>query len=72
MDSESEKVVQAALDEVSKSRSTISIAHRLATIQDADRIYVFNKGVVVEEGKHMDLLRMGGVYSELCAQQGLN
>ncbi len=71
LDSESEKVVQEALDLASKGRSTISIAHRLATIQNCDRIYVFNRGVVVEQGKHMELLAMKGVYAELCAQQGL-
>jgi ATP-binding cassette subfamily B (MDR/TAP) protein 1 len=59
------------LDLASKGRSTISIAHRLATIQNCDRIYVFNRGVVVEQGKHMELLAMKGVYAELCAQQGL-
>lgn len=71
LDSESEHVVQAALDRAAKGRTTIAVAHRLSTIQKADIIYVFDQGVVVEHGTHVELMRMGGKYSELVNLQGL-
>ncbi|CAI5470840.1 unnamed protein product [Closterium sp. Yama58-4] len=65
LDAESEKVVQTALEKVMKNRTTIVIAHRLSTIKDADCIVVMQKGVVVEQGNHEELMAGGGVYSSL-------
>ncbi|XP_074509789.1 ATP-dependent translocase ABCB1 isoform X5 [Sebastes fasciatus] len=69
LDTESEKVVQEALDEASKGRTCIIVAHRLSTIQNADRIVVFNGGVVVEQGTHQQLLAEKGVYHMLVTTQ---
>ncbi|KAL9055149.1 MAG: hypothetical protein Q9162_003727 [Coniocarpon cinnabarinum] len=71
LDSESEKIVQAALDEAAKGRTTIAVAHRLSTIQRADRIYVFEGGRIVESGKHQQLLARKGRYFELVQMQSL-
>lgn len=71
LDSESEKVVQAALDKAAKGRTTIAVAHRLSTIQKADRIYVFDGGRVVEAGTHTELLQQKGRYFELVNLQSL-
>jgi ABC-type multidrug transport system fused ATPase/permease subunit len=66
LDAESESKVQAALDRLSKGRTTIVIAHRLSTVQKADRIYVLDKGKIVEMGTHKSLSKKrGGVYSKL-------
>ena len=65
LDSESEHVVQAALDKAAKGRTTIAVAHRLSTIQRADVIYVFDQGRIVEQGTHHELMRRGGRYAEL-------
>jgi ATP-binding cassette subfamily B (MDR/TAP) protein 1 len=71
LDSESEHVVQAALDKAAKGRTTIAVAHRLSTIQKADIIYVFDQGVIVESGTHSELMQKGGRYSELVNLQSL-
>ena len=71
LDSESEKIVQAALDKAAKGRTTIAVAHRLSTIQRADRIYVFEGGKIVEAGKHQQLLAKKGRYFELVQMQSL-
>ncbi|KND86495.1 Leptomycin B resistance protein pmd1 [Tolypocladium ophioglossoides CBS 100239] len=71
LDSESEAVVQAALDKAAKGRTTISVAHRLSTVQNADLIFVFDKGKIVESGTHIGLLRNGGRYAELVNLQSL-
>ncbi|KAH7133969.1 ABC transporter [Dactylonectria macrodidyma] len=71
LDSESEHVVQAALDKVAKGRTTIAVAHRLSTIQKADVIFVFDQGRIVEQGKHGELLRKSGYYAELVNLQSL-
>jgi ATP-binding cassette subfamily B (MDR/TAP) protein 1 len=71
LDSESEKVVQEALDKAAKGRTTIAVAHRLSTIQKADVIYVFDAGRVVEAGNHDELMRLGGKYAELVGMQSL-
>lgn len=71
LDSESEHVVQAALDKAAKGRTTIAVAHRLSTIQKADIIYVFDQGVIVESGDHNELMKKGGRYSELVSLQSL-
>ena len=70
LDTESEVIVQDALDRASSGRTTIAIAHRLSTIMHADKIIVLKDGVVAEEGTHSELIAMGGVYSELVAAQG--
>ncbi|KIN05850.1 hypothetical protein OIDMADRAFT_141532 [Oidiodendron maius Zn] len=71
LDSESEHVVQAALDKAAKGRTTIAVAHRLSTIQKADIIYVFDQGVIVESGDHNELMKKGGRYNELVSLQSL-
>lgn len=70
LDAESEQLVQQALDELMKNRTTIIIAHRLATIRKVDTIYVLNEGVISETGSHQDLLAKGnGIYSNLVKLQ---
>ncbi|XP_072250387.1 ATP-dependent translocase ABCB1 [Leuresthes tenuis] len=69
LDTESEKVVQDALDQASKGRTCIVVAHRLSTIRNADRIAVFQGGVVVEQGTHQQLLAKKGVYYMLITTQ---
>ena len=71
LDSESEKVVQAALDQAAKGRTTIAVAHRLSTIQKADVIYVIDQGHVVEKGTHSELVAEKGKYFELVNLQSL-
>lgn len=71
LDSESEKVVQAALDQAAKGRTTIAVAHRLSTIQKADVIYVIDGGKVVERGNHTELVQQKGRYFELVNLQSL-
>ena len=70
LDSESEAIVQKALDTLMEGRTTIAIAHRLSTIQNADKIYVIKSGHLEEEGTHNSLLAQGGVYHELFNLQG--
>eukprot|EP01114_Cavostelium_apophysatum_P013606 TRINITY_DN332_c1_g1_i3.p1 TRINITY_DN332_c1_g1~~TRINITY_DN332_c1_g1_i3.p1 ORF type:complete len:879 (-),score=350.80 TRINITY_DN332_c1_g1_i3:104-2740(-) len=72
LDSESEKLVQQALDRAVEGRTTITIAHRLSTIQNADIICVVKDGKVIEQGKHFELLALNGVYKGLVDQQDLN
>lgn len=69
LDAESERVVQEALGRLMVGRTTIVIAHRLATIRRADRIYVMDKGRVVETGTHADLSGRNGIYAHLCRIQ---
>ncbi|KAL2201015.1 P-loop containing nucleoside triphosphate hydrolase protein [Corynascus similis CBS 632.67] len=71
LDSESEHVVQAALDKASRGRTTIAVAHRLSTIQKADVICVFDQGRVVEQGTHAELMKKNGRYAELVNLQSL-
>ncbi|SCX44085.1 ATP-binding cassette, subfamily B [Klenkia marina] len=65
LDNETERAVQAALDEVAKGRTTITIAHRLSTVRDADSIAVLSHGRVVEQGTHDELVAAGGRYAAL-------
>jgi subfamily B ATP-binding cassette protein MsbA len=65
LDAESERQVQGALARLMKDRTTIVIAHRLSTVQDADSIHVLDRGVVVESGTHAELLTRGGLYARL-------
>lgn len=69
LDTESERQVQAALAELMKNRTTLVIAHRLSTVQHADRIIVLDEGRIVEEGLHHELLRRNGMYSRLYQTQ---
>ncbi|MEO0235016.1 MAG: ABC transporter ATP-binding protein [candidate division WOR-3 bacterium] len=65
IDSETEHLIQDAISKIMKNRTTIAIAHRLSTIQDADKIYVLNKGRIVEEGNHKELISKRNYYYEL-------
>ena len=69
LDSATEKQVQAAIDEMQKDRTTIIIAHRLSTVQKADRIVVLEQGRIIEQGPHQALLDQGGVYANLYNHQ---
>ena len=71
LDTESEKLVQDALERLMKSRTTIAIAHRLSTIKNADEIYVLHEGRIVEQGTHADLIALGGYYKRLNDMQAL-
>uniref|UniRef100_T1GL79 ABC-type xenobiotic transporter n=1 Tax=Megaselia scalaris TaxID=36166 RepID=T1GL79_MEGSC len=72
LDNESEKIVQEALNNVSKGRTCITIAHRLTTVQNADLICVLKNGVVSEMGKHSELLSLGGLYKEMYDMQAIH
>ena len=69
LDAESERLVQAALDRLMAGRTTLVIAHRLATVLKADRILVMDEGAIVETGAHAELVRAGGLYARLAALQ---
>jgi ATP-binding cassette subfamily B protein len=69
LDAESERVVQAALEAAMQHRTTLVIAHRLATIQKADRIVVLDAGRIVDIGRHDELVARGGLYAKLAAMQ---
>jgi ATP-binding cassette subfamily B protein len=69
LDAESERMVQAALESAMRDRTTLVIAHRLATVQKADLIVVLDHGALVEQGTHAELVARGGVYAGLAALQ---
>ena len=69
LDAESESEVQEGLNRAMQNRTVIVIAHRLSTTQGADKIVVFDKGKIIEVGKHIDLLNKKGIYKELCEKQ---
>jgi ABC-type multidrug transport system fused ATPase/permease subunit len=71
LDTESERLVQEALERLMKSRTTIAIAHRLSTIKNADEICVMYEGEIVERGTHESLLAKGGYYKRLNDMQSL-
>ena len=68
LDTRSERAVQAALEDAKKGRTTVTVAHRLSTIRDADVILVMDRGRLVEAGSHEELLAKGGVYAILANQ----
>jgi ATP-binding cassette subfamily B protein len=69
LDAESERMVQAALESAMRDRTTLVIAHRLATVQQADRIVVIDQGRLVEQGTHAALVQANGLYARLAALQ---
>ena len=71
LDSTSERLVQEALEELMKGRTSIVIAHRLSTIQQADQILVLSEGVIVESGNHHSLMAQNGQYATYVAQQSM-
>lgn len=71
LDTESEKLVQEAIENMMEHRTSIVIAHRLSTIQNADLIVVMNSGIIVEQGNHEELLKMNGAYAKLVSLQSL-
>ena len=69
LDTESEKLVQEALTNLMKNRTSVVIAHRLSTIANADEIIVMNQGEIIERGSHAQLLTLNGTYKKLCDMQ---
>ena len=72
LDTESEKIVQEAMNNLSEDKTTVTIAHRLSTIKNSDLIYVIDRGMIVEKGTHEELLNLNKIYKKLCDQQTLN
>jgi|TARA_B110000196_G_scaffold140208_1_gene121478 subfamily B ATP-binding cassette protein MsbA len=72
LDTESEKIVQDALENMMKNRTSIVIAHRLSTIKNADYIIVLDKGIIVEKGNHNDLMKLKGLYHNLVEMQTID
>jgi ATP-binding cassette subfamily B protein len=69
LDTRTEQEILATLRRISRHRTSISIAHRLSTIADSDLIHVMHEGRIVEQGSHVDLLRLDGLYAEMWARQ---
>ena len=69
LDAEAEASVQQGLEQAMAGRTVFVIAHRLSTVQEADRILFLERGRIVEQGSHDELMRTGGRYSELCSRQ---
>ena len=72
LDSESEKLVQDALDKLMVGRTSFVIAHRLSTIMNADKILVVNQGIIAESGTHDELIHAKGIYHNLVELQGID
>jgi ATP-binding cassette subfamily B protein len=71
LDVDTERQVQEALDALAEGRTTITIAHRLSTVREADQILVLDAGAIVERGTHAELVAQGGRYAELVARDSL-
>mgnify|MGYP000344657014 CR=1 FL=1 len=71
LDTTSEKLVQEAFENLSKDKTTITIAHRLSTVKNSDLIFVIKNGQVIQSGNHENLINEKGLYKELCDQQSL-
>ncbi|MFM7693243.1 MAG: ATP-binding cassette domain-containing protein, partial [Actinomycetota bacterium] len=71
LDVETERAVQEALDALAEGRTTITIAHRLSTVRDADQILVLDHGAIVERGAHAELVQAGGRYADLVQRDAL-
>src|SRR5690606_20270387 len=69
LDAELETLIQEALDRLTRNRTTFVIAHRLATVVNADRIFVFKGGTIIETGSHSKLMEMDGYYASLVKKQ---
>ena len=69
LDAQSERAVQTAVDRLSKDRTTLIVAHRLATVEKADRIIVLDDGAIVAQGTHAELVKQGGLYAQLAKLQ---
>jgi subfamily B ATP-binding cassette protein MsbA len=72
LDTESERLVQGALENMMQNRTSVVIAHRLSTIQKADRIVVMHRGEIVEQGTHTELLAKNGTYNKLVMMQSFD
>lgn len=72
LDTESEKIVQEALEQAARGRTTIAVAHRLSTVRHADQLFVLDAGQVVEQGTHAELIKRKGRYYEMCQAQSLD
>ena len=72
LDTESEKLVQDAIEKLMQNRTSLVIAHRLSTIRNADKIIVLSKGEIKEEGTHQELIDKKGLYYNLCTLQGID
>ena len=72
LDTESEKLVQDAIQKLMANRTSMVIAHRLSTIQHADEIIVLNAGIIVQRGTHQDLIAVEGIYKKLCEMQSFS
>ena len=67
LDNESERFIQASLEQLAKNRTTIVIAHRLSTIRHADEILVIDQHQIIERGSHEELLKQNGLYTTICS-----